>query len=90
MSKKIIWIVFHSDDWGKARFPAMTTSFASKVKNFLIKKIKEGECFYEDETLSKTKQIAKFKEDWKNRNRGEINSKLCFFYYDYYYDGEEI
>ena len=90
MSKKQIWVVYHADAVGDKLEPAMMTSSVTKVKRFLIQKIKSKEAIYVSDTYSTTKQIQQFKFDFEYRNMTHINNNLIYYYYDYYYDGEEL
>ena len=89
-SKKQIWVVWNSNQWGEYTSPAMITTSIRKVKTFIVKQIKIGDALYNPYNKSKTKQIAEFKEDFKNKDRRTINANLTWFQYEYYYDGEEI
>lgn len=89
-SKKQIWVVWHIDEWGKYIFPALITTSITKVKSFLLNKIKLGEEVYNSTVYSKSKMMEIFRFDFKNHERRIINDNLHYFQYDYYYDGEEI
>jgi hypothetical protein len=90
MSKKQIWVVYRITEVGDKFEPIMMTSSVTKVKSFLIQKIKNKEAIYVSDTCSITKQLQQFKFDFKYRNMTHINNNLLFYYYDYYYDGEEL
>ena len=89
-SKKQIWVVWNSNQWGEYTFPAMITTSIRKVKSFLVKQIKLENALYNPYNKSKTKQIENFKDDFKNKDRRTINANLTWFQYEYYYDGEEL
>ena len=89
-SKKQIWVVWHIDEWGKYIFPALITTSITKVKSFLLNKIKLGEEVYNSTVYSKSKMMEIFRFDFKNHESRLINSNLHYFQYEYYYDGEEI
>lgn len=89
-SKKQIWVIWSSDAIGEKISPVMITTSITKLKSFLIKKIKSGAALYDSAVYSTTKQIENFKFDFKNHHRDIINSNLSYFQYEYYYDGEEI
>lgn len=89
-TKKQIWVVWNTNQWGEYTSPAMITTSIAKVKSFLIKQIKKGDAIYNSPCYSKTKQIENFRFDFKNWDRRTINSNLTWFQYEYYYDGEEI
>ena len=89
-TKKQIWVVWNTDQWGKFISPAMITTSIMKVKRFLIKEINNDNAIYRSNIHSKKIQINLFKEDFKKEERRFINSNLTYFQYEYYYDGEEI
>ena len=69
-SKKQIWVVWHIDEWGKYIFPALITTSITKVKSFLLNKIKLGEEVYNSTVYSKSKMI----EQIENTGDFDINS----------------
>ena len=90
MSKKQIWLVYEKDYDDNPKDVVFVTTNFQKVKNFLANKIKNEECIYHDEELSKTRQLSFFRYDMKNSYRAIINDNLSSYYFTYWYDGEEM
>lgn len=92
-SKKQIYIVYHLDYLEEDKKVLMVTTSVTKLKQFIIKKIKEYNRYYyydNNRSYSVNQQINNFKFDFKNHHRNLINQNLHGLEYDYVYDGEEI
>lgn len=92
-SKKQIYIVYHLDYLEEDKKVLMVTTSVTKLKQFIIKKIKEYNRYYyydNNRSYSVNQQINNFRFDFKNHHRNLINQNLHGLEYDYVYDGEEI
>lgn len=92
-SKKQIYIVYHLDYLEEDKKVLMVTTSVTKLKQFIIKKIKEYNRYYyynNNRSYSVNQQINNFKFDFKNHHRNLINQNLHGLEYDYVYDGEEM
>ena len=92
-SKKQIYVVYQLDFLEITRKKVMMiTTSVTKLKSFIIKKIKEdNEDYYYDSNKVYTinQQINNFKFDFKRHHRDVINENLHGLKYDYVYDSEE-
>lgn len=91
---KQIFMLHQCDEWKSTNTSSviLVTTSQRKLKSAIVKCIEKKEMQYSDgrEDLSVRKQIALFKEDWKEKTSREINDRLTFGWYDYAYDGEFI
>lgn len=91
-SKKQIFIVYKCNAIDQIGGVSMVTLSVMKLKAFIIKQIKNDnlDIFYDNERISQSAQVKKFKSDWKILTRDKINDKLYGIKYGYVYDGEEF
>lgn len=91
-SNKQIYLVYSCDEWktlSSMRLLLATTS-QRKLTSYLTTQIMLGCMSYQDGSVSSEEQIEKFKRDFEREPRQNINNNLCYGYFDYCYDGEEI
>lgn len=88
---KQIFLFYSCDNWKSTdsmRLVCASTS-PSKIKKAIIAKLNEEAMEYgDDDNLPVKKQVQRFKDDWKNKTRDDINNSLKYGLYDYVYDGD--
>ena len=87
-----IFLIYSCDEWcstDSLRLICATTS-PSVVRNVIVNEIENDGMYYDSSELTREEMIEMFKEDWDKKDRGYINGKLSFGYYDYTMDGDLI
>lgn len=68
--------------------PILMTTDEEVLWETIRKEIRQGNMEYDGKDIDE--MVDNFDEDWETSNRGDINSKLVYGYYDYTEDGTEM
>ena len=91
-NKEQIYVVFSCDSWktpNSMRLEMATTS-PQKLRDFIIRKLENGDFAYEDQYESAEWQVEKFKCDFDNKEVVLVDSRLKYCYIESVTDGEEV